>query len=349
MTTDSYDALLADLLTRIQNVPQSTAQFLQILTSIAKRTRFMSPFNAMLVEFQRPGAHHAMTISQWEKCGRRPLPFIPGIMILKPFGPCIPVYEFSDTEPLPGWEDFAVDLTPSFELVQTVEDAAPFVERLLEHACHVGIDPLPTRLGRRLAGDTSRVDRGTKVVPRGEKEHHFALRFMVRFNANHAPAVQFQTLVHEYAHVLLGHLGPIDSDTPEQKWDPETRKRTRLPREIQELEAESVAHIVCMSFGVDGNSAEYLRNYVGQTLDNHNTWPADMSITKVSQTASSIMKLLGDYQDIPVRKSIRSVHVREDQKAPSVIPMPSSTSTGMGNQGQLFRTMTSRQVPKLVG
>ena len=138
---------------------------------------------------------------------------------------------------------------------------------------------------------------------------------MVRFNPNHAPSVQFQTLVHEYAHVLLGHLGPIDSDTPEQKWDPETRKRTRLPREIQELEAESVAHIVCMSFGVYGNSAEYLRNYVGKTLDNHNTWPADMSITKVSQTASSIMKLLGDYQDIPVRKSIRSVHIREDQNA----------------------------------
>ncbi|MBF4554266.1 ImmA/IrrE family metallo-endopeptidase [Corynebacterium suicordis] len=348
MTNDSYDALLADLLTRIQNVPASTDKFLDILISIAKRTRFMSPFNAMLVEFQRPGANHAMTASQWEKYGRRPRPFIPGILILKPFGPCIPVFEFSDTEPIPGFEDVAVDLTPSFELVQTVEDARPFVDRLLTHACHVGIDVAPTHLGGDLAGDVQRLDRGIKVVPRGEKDHLFALRFMVRFNANHAPAVQFQTLVHEFAHVLLGHLGPIDSDTPEKKWNPETRKRTELPKEVRELEAEAVAHIVCMSFGINGNSGAYLRGYVGATLDKSNAWPADMSIVKVTQTANTIMKLLGDYNEIPVRKSIRSVRVRGDQITASastkdtvlVRQPPIITGVEVGDQGRLFRAVS---------
>lgn len=66
-------------------------------------------------------------------------------------------------------------------------------------------------------------------------EHHFRLLFYVRYH-----------LVHEFAHILLGHLGPMHDDAAQpQHWTPEQRERLYLPTEIKELEAETVAYLVC--------------------------------------------------------------------------------------------------------
>ncbi|AWB83519.1 ImmA/IrrE family metallo-endopeptidase [Corynebacterium liangguodongii] len=329
MSLDSFDAHLADLLTRIQDADEATRSYMTLLESVAKPTRTLSPFNSMLVQLQRPGAHHALSRTEWEKYARRPRHATPAIMILKPFGPVEPVFEFSDTEPIPGREDEAIDLTPPFELVKASADPAPYVNKLLDHACHIGIDPVASHLGDALAGDARRINRGVKVVHRQRNEHHFTLRFLVRYNQRHSPAAQFQTLAHEYAHVLLGHLGPLDSDAPDNEWNAETRSRTHLPRAIAELEAESVAYLVCMTHGVDGNSAAYLRGYVGSALDGKTTWPRAMSIMKIAQSANTITQLLGDYADITPRRSIRTVHPNGTT--------PFSVVGAPGRQETLFR------------
>ena len=62
-----------------------------------------------------------------------------------------------------------------------------------------------------------------------------------------APA---RTLIHELAHVLLGHTGEAGTLADDE----------RTPRNLAEVEAESVALICCESLGLGG--AEYSRGYI---------------------------------------------------------------------------------------
>jgi hypothetical protein len=63
----------------------------------------------------------------------------------------------------------------------------------------------------------------------------------------------FKTLLHELAHICLGHAGDGDlSDTE------------NTPRDVREVEAEAVALLCCESLGLPG--AEYSRGYVGVTV-----------------------------------------------------------------------------------
>lgn len=68
---------------------------------------------------------------------------------------------------------------------------------------------------------------------------------------------KFGILVHELAHVLLGHFG-----TDHDHWWP---GRFNLGNASAEIEAESVAHIVAMRFGLRRSSAAYLSGYVAGT------------------------------------------------------------------------------------
>ena len=67
-------------------------------------------------------------------------------------------------------------------------------------------------------------------------------------NSRHSPESRYATLVHELAHLYLGHLG-----TPSHHWWPD---RARLVPEVKEFEAESVSYLVCGRAGIDtGNFA----------------------------------------------------------------------------------------------
>ena len=62
--------------------------------------------------------------------------------------------------------------------------------------------------------------------------------------------MKFTTLTHELGHFALGHLGPDRRlSVPD---------RPRLSHAQQELEAESVAYIICEENGVNARSQTYL-------------------------------------------------------------------------------------------
>ena len=65
---------------------------------------------------------------------------------------------------------------------------------------------------------------------------------------------QFVTVLHELAHLYCGHLG-----TPNPKWWPD---RQGLSHEIQEIEAESAAYIICGRLGIDNPSDKYLSGFI---------------------------------------------------------------------------------------
>jgi hypothetical protein len=99
-------------------------------------------------------------------------------------------------------------------------------------------------------------------------------------NRNHTPPVRFATIAHELAHLFLGHLGADKAlHVPE---------RPHMDHRMIELEAESVAYIVCGKNGVESDSAKYLADYVLK-----NTTVGDLDIYQIMRAAGQIETLLG--------------------------------------------------------
>lgn len=63
----------------------------------------------------------------------------------------------------------------------------------------------------------------------------------IHIKRNHDAPVRFTTRAHELGHLAVGHLGPDKISVPE---------RPTLSHSQQELDAESVAYIVCERNGV---------------------------------------------------------------------------------------------------
>ena len=80
----------------------SSKAYLELMEFMA-RFRLYSPFNAMLIYTQMPGARFVATPRRWMqdfyreiKAGARP------IVILRPMGPVLFVFDISDTKSIPG-------------------------------------------------------------------------------------------------------------------------------------------------------------------------------------------------------------------------------------------------------
>jgi antirestriction protein ArdC len=90
----------------------------------------------------------------------------------------------------------------------------------------------------------------------------------IRFLTGLSPAMEFTTLVHEYAHELLHHA----DDRP-------------ASRDTRELEAEAVAFVVGAAVGLNtSNSRDYIHLYRGDRE------ALAQSLTRVQQTASAILQ-----------------------------------------------------------
>src|SRR4030088_987595 len=98
---DSARTALDELFTLARKYNSSDA-YLELMRFVG-RFRFYSPFNAILIYTQMPGAHFVCTALGWRrdyhreiKIGARP------IVILQPMGPILFVFDVSDTAPLPN-------------------------------------------------------------------------------------------------------------------------------------------------------------------------------------------------------------------------------------------------------
>jgi len=78
-------------------------------------------------------------------------------------------------------------------------------------------------------------------------------KYGIRTNSDFDPRQEFVTLAHEAGHLLLGHLGTDE--------DLKIYDASYLPKQVRELEAESVASLVCSAFKVNSLSERYLVLY----------------------------------------------------------------------------------------
>jgi hypothetical protein len=238
----------------------------QDLLNFVVRLRDFAPFNAMLLQVQKPGLSYAASAHDWqERFGRKPKEAARPLLILWPFGPVALVYDVLDTEGKPLPEDVASFVSYG---AMKKDQLRTFQARLQRN----NIDWLEVDAGDNLAGLIRAVGRASN-----DKK---AARFRIHINRNHETAVQFMTLAHELGHLFLGHLG--------------ADKALRVPQRLvsehaqRELEAESVAFIVCERQGIESKSHRYLSSFVST-----DTTLEHMDVYQILRAAGQVETILG--------------------------------------------------------
>jgi len=94
----------------------SSEAYLELMRFIA-RFRFYSPFNAMLIYTQMPGAHFVCTALRWRRDYHREIKIdARPIVILQPRGPILFVFDASDTAPLSNTRPLPIRVKDPFQV-----------------------------------------------------------------------------------------------------------------------------------------------------------------------------------------------------------------------------------------
>lgn len=245
---------------------RSTESYKNLIEFVA-RFRAYSPYNAMLVHIQMPGARYVAPARRWvQGYGRLMKSTARPLAILQPMGPIMFVFDVSDTEPGPHPIPLPREVENPFEVRSGTVGGE--LEKTIENAkCH-GIQIDRRRDGSQRAGSISSLNppllppfefpdekdkSGNPVVVRIPRCYGMIL------NENHDRTTQYSTMVHELAHLYCGHLGTLSS-----AWWPDRQGMSVVSRE---LEAESVAFLVCRRLEIQTTSDEYLSGYLGGHLE----------------------------------------------------------------------------------
>jgi hypothetical protein len=254
-------ALLDQLLAEAR-LYTSSKTYAELLDFVA-RLRNFAPFNAMLLNIQKPGLSYAATAADWRaRFERFPKPEARPLLILWPFGPVALVYDVLDTEGKELPEDATM-----FPAQGATTDAQ--IDGFIRVIGKKGIATVQFDGGDGKAGSIELVKRAAS------SDNPSAYR--LNLNRNHAPAVRFVTIMHELAHLFLSHLvRDKHLGIPERPTGSHAQ---------QEIEAESVAYIIAKRNGIESKSQKYLSNFVGP-------FP-EIDVYSVMRAAGQIEQLLG--------------------------------------------------------
>jgi hypothetical protein len=280
--TSEARSLLDQLITD-SRLYTSSDDFKKLLQFVV-RLRNFAPFNAMLLQLQKPGLSYAASARDWrDRFNRCPVEGARPLLILWPFGPVALVYDVQDTE----GDQLPEDVNP-FIAHGDMDDKRMEAFLVLlgkKNIQHQWIDA-----GDGKAGSIT-------LVGRAADSKSYS-KYRMAINTNHAAPVKFSTLAHELGHLLLGHLGN----------DPKLKipKRTPLTLAQRELEAESVAYLVCERNGVSVKSETYLSTYVTK-----NSTLGELDLYQVMRAAGQVEAMLGltahtKYDKPPLAKKVSS-------------------------------------------
>jgi len=244
-----------DELFKLAKTFNSSKAYLELMTFVA-RFRLYSPFNAMLIYTQMPGARFVATPRRWLrefyreiKAGARP------VAILQPKGPVLFVFDISDTEAIPGSLPVPEEALNPFAIGRG--DVSDELERTIENAKRDGVRITEAAHGSQRGGSIQCasghqfLDVVRRPYPQFER---VPLWYELLLNSSLSVESKYATVVHELGHLYCGHLG-----TRNEKWWPDRRG---LPIEVEEFEAESISYLVCTRLSLATASAEYLAGYV---------------------------------------------------------------------------------------
>lgn len=258
--------------------------YVELLKFVGTFKRY-SPYNAMLINLQKPGARYALTEPRWRtEYGRVLEPGAQPLVILQPGGPFMVVYDVGDTEALRGAHPLPPEITNPVavqsrisdpELKQrwdwTLNNLAPLGVRLtlVSHANSSCGSTYPARR----SGTVTRLSATGKTRP-----EEFSLLFEIEVNTHLALVDKYATLVHELAHLFCGHAGP----SPVASW-PDRRDGSKARNEV---EAESVAHMVLGRLDPDVTMGDYILGH----LDKDGDMP-EVALNVMFKVAGDIIEL----------------------------------------------------------
>lgn len=95
----------------------------------------------------------------------------------------------------------------------------------------------------------------------------------------------FSVLMHELAHLFLGHTGHKELKHIDKKRTIKLPQR-KLTKTAEELEAEATSYLLCHQLGLVSQSAEYIAGYIRNEND-----LSQFSYEAVIKTADKIEKI----------------------------------------------------------
>jgi hypothetical protein len=233
------------------------------LLRFISRFRFYSPFNAMLVHVQMPGASFVASPSRWlHEYGRLIKPGTRPLVILQPMGPVMFVFDVSDTEPQKGAPQLPNDVLNPFE--PRCGKVGKELKQTIENAKRDGVRIASRKAGSQSAGviqiaNSTHYQKFVVQLRPKMKYVNVKVRCELLVNQDSSREARYATIAHELAHLYCGHLG-----TPDPYWWPDRR---RLAHIIEESEAESVCYLVCARLGIDNPSENYLAYLANDKAD----------------------------------------------------------------------------------
>lgn len=247
-----------------------------------------APFNNALVFAQNPDCVYYMTAHQWEKRfgrsirdGARPM------VVLFPFGPVDFVYDFKQTKGDDGLDENSC-VTWWKETKSNNLSVEIFEKTLRRVDIKYQIPYLykaPSEYFNEQSLSTAGYASKHGTNGRFEIVLHPRYRPVTNFNVEEAYGV----LVHEIAHIFLGHLGEKGYNIGNGDKKIEKRlceNRSDISRQVKELEAEFVAWWVFNRFGIEKQSIDYL---AGWLVNNEDWQKIDFSL--VLRVANTIFEL----------------------------------------------------------
>lgn len=248
-----------------------------------------APFNRMLVRVQDPGARYVATPARWwNDYDRHVRPAARPIVLLQPGGPVMFVFDVRDTEPGVESPRLVPDGVSDPLAIRFSAGAADISRRwatMVENAIRDGIRVQFGDHGGHSGGFACRSEGSGRLIYRERsarkgavrpEREAFAHEFDIVVNKNLSEKDQLATLVHELAHIYCGHVG----GTPAGHWP----DRQGVPRTVEELEAESIVHMVLSRIDPGVQMGDYIQGH----LDAAAQVPPGVSLNVMMRAAGTI-------------------------------------------------------------
>lgn len=245
-----------------------------------------APFNNSLVFVQNPDCGYYATAKQWQdrfkrtiKKDARPM------VILFPFGPVEFVYDIESTE--------EEKITDEEVLFWWRENGGILNDKIIENT-RLNLDSLDVKYkhleSRKYFEEASHRTGG--YAQRNHANNELSIVLHPRYSKESLES--YGVLCHEIAHILLGHIGPVEilSKKENERRRVVAKDRESVPKNIQELEAELVAWIVFESLGIEKNSESYMASWMNDQDD----------IRGLSM--SDVLRVAGKIQEMGKRRGV---------------------------------------------
>ena len=225
---------------------KDSKEFFKFFDFIASFQHY-SRYNTMLVYLQNEAVTFFGGTSFWRNKFKRTIkqdarPYV----ILAPMGPVMMVYDVMETE----GED-----TPD-EFLKKGLGRKPF-----EVAGKIGNGVLENVIGIATNYGVKIIFKEQFYFKGGHVTTIFAGILEIVLNSNSTKEERFSVLIHELAHLFLGHTGHKEFQIPNSDKKIKLMQR-KLTRTAEELEAETVSFLLCKKIGLETRAAEYIAGYI---------------------------------------------------------------------------------------